>query len=195
MALPKAHEKYSYADYRSWPENERWELIEGEAWAMSPAPGSTHQGIVVELGRQLANFLEDAECEVFVSPLDVKLSAEAEDDAPTVVQPDVIVCRNDEKITEEGINGAPDLVIEVVSPSSGVMDRKTKFGLYESRGVAEYWIVDPEEQVVEIYRRSGGTLQKFTREGAFSREDRPGVAALPGFEMDLSRVFRERKKG
>ncbi len=192
MALPKAHEKFSYADYRSWPESERWELIDGEAWAMSPTPSSTHQGIVTELGRQLANFLEESGCQVFVAPLDVKLSDPEEDDAPTIVQPDIIVCCDEQKISEQGIQGAPDFVIEVVSPSSGVMDRKIKFSLYEDNNVGEYWIVDPEERVVEVYRSTGEGKQSFLRIGAFSRDDRPGITALPGFEMDLSRVFREK---
>ena len=193
MAVAKAHEKYSYADYRSWPEEERWELIDGEAFAMSPAPSSTHQRIVGEIFVQIHAFLSNTECAVFVSPLDVKLSTVEEDDAPTVVQPDIIVCCDKEKITEQGINGAPDLVIEVVSPSSGVKDRKTKFDLYENRGVGEYWIVNTEEKVIEIYRRIVENPKKFTRTEACSRDDRPGIAAFPVLKWTLPRSFGNSK--
>ncbi len=85
------------------------------------------------------------------------------------------------------MQGAPDLVVEIVSPASGRKDRKQKFALYERYGVREYWIVDPDEQVVEIYRHNG---EHFVRIGAFGPEDRPGVSALPGFELDLSATFR-----
>ena len=188
MAPPKEHEKYSWADYLSWPEGERWELVEGEAWAMSPAPSRTHQALITEISKQIAIFLDGHPCRVFVSPLDVKLSADDEDDAPTVVQPDVVVCCDEEKISERGITGPPDLVVEVVSPTSGIMDRKIKYGLYEKAGVGEYWLVDPGIKVLEIYRREEGGSY-FKRFGAFTSGDTPGAAALPGFALDCEAVF------
>lgn len=188
MAIPKEHQKYSWADYLSWPEGERWELIEGEAWAMSPAPSRTHQVISGEIFAQLHDFLRNKACRVFIAPFDVKLSAADEDDAPTVVQPDVVLCCDKEKISERGITGPPDLVVEVVSPASGIMDRKLKYGLYEKAGVGEYWLVEPVTKVLEIYRREEGGAQ-FKRIGAFSSGDTPGVAALPGFELDCEAVF------
>ena len=188
MALPKEREKYSWADYLSWPESERWELIRGEAYSMSPAPSRTHQAICGEMYAQIRAFLKGHECQLFFAPFDVKLSEAENDDAPTVVQPDIVLCCDRNKISERGITGSPDLVVEVVSPASGIMDRKVKYDLYEASGVAEYWLVDPEAKVLEIYRRdaAGGSFIRF---GAFSLEDRPGVAALPGFEMDLEAVF------
>ena len=188
MALPKEYERYSWQDYLSWPEGERWELIDGVAWCMSPAPSRVHQQMLGELFRQFANFLTDVECEVFVAPFDVKLSSEAEDDTPTVVQPDMVVCCDREKLTDQGMSGAPDLVLEIVSPASGIRDRKDKFVVYERFGVCEYWIVDPDESVLEVYRHTGKKLERF---GAYGTEDRPAAAALPGFEADLKRVFRK----
>lgn len=187
MALPKEYERYSWEEYRSWPEEERWELIEGVAWDMSPAPSRTHQQILVDLVSQFHIFLRDSECEVFAAPFDVKLTEEVEDAAPTVVQPDMVLCCDGDKLTEWGMQGAPDLVVEIVSPASGRKDRKQKFSLYERHGVGEYWIVDPEEKVVEIYRHDGA---RFQRLGAYGPEDRPGVRVLPGFELDLADTFR-----
>ncbi|MFP4180617.1 MAG: Uma2 family endonuclease [Spirochaetaceae bacterium] len=187
MALPKEYERYSWDEYRSWPEDERWELIEGVAWDMSPAPSRNHQQILVEIVRQFANATWSSDCEVFAAPFDVKLSEEKEDAAPTVVQPDVVLCCDGDKLTEWGMQGPPDLIIEIVSPASGRKDRKQKFSLYERYDVGEYWIVDPEEQVVEIYHNKG---KRFDRIGAYGPEDRPGVEALPGFELNLAETFR-----
>ena len=190
MAIPREFETYSWKDYRSWSEEERWELLEGIAWSMSPAPSRTHQKLLGELFTQFYNFLEGTECEVYAAPFDVKLSPETEDDAPTVVQPDIVLCCDPDKLTDWGLQGAPDLVTEIVSPDSGRKDRREKFRLYERYGTGEYWIVDPDEEVVEVYRR---VKDRFERTGAYGPEDRPGAKALPGFECDLSRVFTRGK--
>ena len=187
MAIPKEHECYSWQNYLSWSEEERWELIDGIAWSMSPAPSRTHQQILGELFRQFANFLIDAECEVFIAPFDVKLSSEADDDAPTVVQPDLVLCCDREKLTEEGMTGTPDLVVEIISPSSGFRDRKDKFNVYDRFGVGEYWIIVPQERVLEVYRHNGKKLERF---GAYSQNDIIIPAVLPGFEVELERIFQ-----
>jgi len=129
MALPKEYERYSWGEYRSWPEEERWELIDGVAWDMSPAPSRNHQQILVDIVSQFHMAFKDSGCEVFAAPFDVKLTEEDEDDAPTVVQPDVVLCCDEDKLTEWGMQGAPDLVVEIVSPASGRKDRKQKFAL------------------------------------------------------------------
>ncbi len=192
MTIPKEFETYSWDDYRSWSEEERWELIAGVAWSMSPAPSRMHQKISIELAKQFSVFLEGGKCEVYAAPFDVKLSPETEDEAPTVLQPDIVLCCDPQKLTDWGLQGPPDLVVEIVSPESGRKDRKEKFLLYERYGVSEYWIVDPDEEVVEIYRLDGG---RFERIGAFGPEDKPGAPVLSGFECDLSRVFTVAKKG
>ena len=152
MALPQQYERYTWQDYLSWPEDERWELIQGVAYAMSPAPATGHQRIVVELSRQISNFLLDKPCEVLVAPFDLKLSSEEDDEEPTVVQPDLAVTCRRETVTEQGIIGAPDLCVEVTSPGSVAADRKRKFDLYEKHGVREYWIVESAGAVLEVYR-------------------------------------------
>lgn len=187
MAVPKENEKYSYKDYLSWPEGERWELLGGVAYSMSPAPSRYHQKLIMELAKQIANFLTGVSCDVYTSPIDVKFSGLEDDKEPTILQPDIVVVCDEEKLTDEGITGAPDFIAEVISPSSGLHDRKTKYDLYEYYGVREYWIVDPDESVVEIYLLDENG--KFQRLGAFGAEDSAEVNVLPGLEIDLSSVF------
>lgn len=119
MAVPKEFETYRWTDYRSWSEEEGWELLEGAAWAMSPAPSRRHQKVLGELFSQFYTHLQGTECEAYTAPLDVKLSSEAEDNTPTVLQPDIVICCDPEKLTNWGLKGAPDLVVEIVSPESG----------------------------------------------------------------------------
>ena len=129
MALPapKYEDTYTYADYLTWPEGERWELIEGVPYNMSPAPFRKHQGVVMELSRQIANFLNDKSCEVYSVPFDVRLLPDIsqedatrvdDDDLTTVVQPDISIICDSEKLDERGCLGAPDVIIEVLSPST-----------------------------------------------------------------------------
>jgi Uma2 family endonuclease len=194
-------ERYSYRDYLSWPEGERVELIEGVPYAMSPAPRREHQRLVSELNRQLANALHDAPCEVYPAPFDVKLSREEEDERPTVVQPDLTVVCDPAKLTEQGVTGAPDLVVEIVSPDSGFHDRVwseaalparpcilgRKFDLYRGAGVREYWIVEPDERVVEVYRlASDGS---YRRVGAFGDADTITSEAVDAVLVDLAELF------
>jgi Uma2 family endonuclease len=187
MAIPKEYERYTWRDYQSWSDDERWELFNGMAWAMSPAPNRSHQKLLIELGRQFANFLLGAECQVFVAPFDVKLSEEsADEDDPTVFQPDLVLCCDPSKLKDWGMQGAPDLVVEILSPKTGVRDRKVKFDLYERYRVGEYWILDPDGQVLEIYRHNGS---RYERVGAFSGEDTVPVSMLPGFTVEMALLF------
>lgn len=188
MALPQQYERYTYQDYLSWPEGERWELVDGVAYAMSPAPTTGHQRILVELSRQISNHLLDRDCEVLVAPFDLKLSEEADDREPTVLQPDLAITCRPETITEHGITGTPELCVEVVSPGSVVADRKRKFDLYQKFGVAEYWIVE-SSGVVEAYRLNAAG--SYARIGAYGPEDTISPAALPTLSIDLSLVFRD----
>ncbi len=133
--------------------------------------------------------LYGGECEAYFAPFDVKLSADADDAAPTVVQPDITVTSDRKKLTEQGMTGPPDLVVEIVSPDSGLIDRRRKFDLYERFGVKEYWIVDQDEMVVEVYRlESEG---KYLRAGAFGPDDTLAAEAVPGLSVSLAEVFAE----
>ena len=189
MAPPQQYERYTWQDYLSWPEDERWELIQGVAYAMSPAPATGHQRIVGEIYRQISNYLLDKPCEVLLAPFDLKLSSEEDDDEPTVVQPDLAVTCRRETITEQGIIGAPDLCVEVTSPGSVGTDRKRKFDLYEKHGVQEYWIVESAGAILEVYRldKSG----RYTRIGAYGAGETVSPVALPELAVDLSLVFRD----
>ena len=154
MALPKASDhRFTYADYLKWPDGERWELIDGEAYAMSPAPTISHQTAAGQLFRQIDEALDGAPCRALIAPVDVLLPTpdEADDHITTVVQPDILVVCDPEKITERNVRGAPDWIIEVLSPATARHDHLTKRALYEHAGVREYWLVHPVDRVITVY--------------------------------------------
>jgi Uma2 family endonuclease len=139
----KKDKKFTYQDYLTWPDEERWELINGEAYCMSPAPKVKHQRILNKLTYEFTQQLK--RCQHFIAPTDVVL------DDFNVVQPDLFVVCSKKKITEDNIRGAPDLVIEVTSPNTELKDRREKKALYERFGVKEYIIVFPEREYLERY--------------------------------------------
>jgi Uma2 family endonuclease len=186
MEEPKPEERYSWKEYLAWPTEERFELIEGVAHAMSPAPRRRHQEISGELFYQTYSALRGGGCNVFAPPFDVKLSSDEEDDAPTVVQPDLTLCCDPGKLTEEGMTGPPDLVVEIVSPESGIADRRRKFAVYESYGVREYWIVDQDEELVEVYLLENG---RYVRAAVYAKEEKLTSSAVPELTVELSPVF------
>ena len=186
MEVPEPEERFSWQEYLAWPTDERFELIEGVAYAMSPAPRRRHQEISGELFRQAANALRGGGCKLFAAPFDVKLSPDEEDEAPTVVQPDLTVCCDPAKLTEQGMTGAPDLVVEIVSPDSGIADRRRKFAVYESYAVAEYWIVDQDEELVEVYLLTEG---RYRREAVYARDEGLRSFTVNGLAVDLGEVF------
>ena len=154
MALPKVSDhRFTYADYLKWPDGERWELIDGEAYAMSPAPTISHQTLALDIARQIADTLDGAPCRALIAPVDVLLPApdEADDQVATVVQPDILVVCDPTKITERNVRGAPDWIIEVLSPATARHDHLTKRALYERAGVREYWLVHPVDRVITVY--------------------------------------------
>jgi Uma2 family endonuclease len=165
-------ERFTYRHYRTWPESERWELIEGQAWAMSPAPTTRHQELSRRLERALDDRLRDKACRMFHAPFDVLLpeGEEPDGEVDTIVQPDIVVYCDPSKLTEAGARGAPDLVVEILSPSTSKKDLNEKFSLYERHGVREYWVVDPAGEWLCVYRLSaelafdGGELRERLRE-------------------------------
>lgn len=153
---------HNYGDYLAWPDDMRYELIDGAAYMMAPAPDISHQKIAGDIYRQAANVLAGKQCEALIAPVDVRLPkhAEADEQIDTVVQPDVLVICDPSKIDRRGIRGAPDWVVEVLSPSTAGHDQIKKRRLYEYHGVREYWLVHPIDRVLTIYRLENGAYGK-----------------------------------
>jgi len=185
---PLEEETFTYADYKAWElkPGERFELINGVAYAMS-APNVSHQRIVSILNGEFYAFLKGKTCEVFPSPFDVRLFYEEDDSDDTVVQPDIVVICDPKKLGEEGCRGAPDLVVEILSPSNMAIEMERKLLLYKKAGVQEYWIVDPKDKHICIY---------LLKDGEYALrichiQDTAKPAVLPGLEIPLSTIFAE----
>lgn len=180
---------FTFKDYLTWNDNERWELINGVAYNMAPAPSVNHQRISRQLLLQIGIFLSDKPCEVFSAPLDVRLSEtnEKDEDTKNVVQPDIVVICDSSKLDEKGCKGAPDLIIEIVSPASASIDNIKKMELYEKNGVKEYWIVHPIYKIITIHKITENGL--YGKPEIYSEEDKIKVELLKGLTIDLSLVF------
>lgn len=190
MALPAKQKPYTFADISTWKEGENIEIINGEAFMMA-TPSSQHQEISMEIARQLANFLEGKPCRVYPAPFGVRLFEQDNDrpeDVDTVVIPDISVVCDRSKIDRYGCKGAPDLIIEILSPSTRRHDRLIKLNLYQRAGVREYWIVDPENRAVQVFLLEDGALKIHEDYG---REDVAKVHVLSGCFIELNKVFSE----
>lgn len=207
-----ASPRFTYGDYVQWDDDERWELIDGRPHAMAApslphqrlvgsiyrqldvqlegeaAPSLPHQRLVSELGAQLVAQLRGATCEALVSPVDVRLPIANEPDEAIVdvVQPDVLVVCDPSKLDDRGCRGAPDLVIEVLSPSTTEHDRVTKRALYERHGVREYWLVSPAERLVTVYLHDHDHFATTLIERTTGRFP---VVVLPGVKVDWDLAF------
>lgn len=183
--------KYNYGDYLTWSDDNRYELIDGVVYNMTPAPYRRHQKIAVDLVRQFSSYLVDKECEVYTAPFDVRLPEGDEDneDILNVIQPDLAVICDLDKLDKRGCRGAPELIIEITSPSTGSKDRKIKRNLYEKFGVKEYWIVDYNEKVVEVYIiNEDGT---YSKSKVYTEIEKIPVSVLDNLQIDLKMVFIE----
>lgn len=186
------NETYTFADYLSWDSPERYELIDGEAVLLA-APSPSHQEISGAIYAQLWNYLEGKKkCKAYPAPFDVRLF-EQEGDSPenvnTVVQPDITLVCDLSRLDDRGYRGAPDMILEILSPSTRRYDRLTKLELYQRAGVKEYWIVNPDEQTAQVYLLDEHGLLRLREE-----YDRKGIAkvnSLDGCFIELSRVFPE----
>jgi Uma2 family endonuclease len=173
-------ERYSVADYMGWDDDERWELINGVAYNMSPAPTTKHQDIVLKISSQLLSRLKGKPCKPFIAPVDVVLS---DDD---VVQPDVFVVCDASKITPKNIQGAPNFVAEILSPSTSRKDLREKKALYERAGVAEYLVLDPLELYAQLFRLDNG---KYAAGEIYGPEESFSLAILGDEPVDLRDIF------
>ncbi len=177
---------YSYADYLKWTFEGMVELINGKIFKMSPAPSSSHQSISVNLTVEIGGFLKHKKCKVFIAPFDVRLSKFKVDKLiDTVVQPDLCIICDPAKIDEKGCNGAPDMIVEILSPSTAQRDLDLKFKLYEENAVKEYWIVQPNDQTVSVFDLIDS---KFLLRGIYHRKNIVEVKTI-GLDIDLNEVF------
>ncbi len=191
-AAMKLEGRYCYRDYLTWPEDERWELIGGIAYQMA-APNRRHQAIVVLLTMRIGNFLEGKACKLYVAPFDVLLpepGEEDEGDATNIVEPDLVVFCDRGKLTGAGARGAPDLAVEILSPSNTQRTFREKFDLYQRMGVREYWIVEPAGEWVNRFDlgEDGRYGPAEIRDPIFKKGPIASLV-LPGFSIDPAEIF------
>ncbi|MFZ5951387.1 MAG: Uma2 family endonuclease [Candidatus Rifleibacteriota bacterium] len=187
-AAKKKENRYSYADYLNWGDERRCELIDGDICAMN-APLVSHQRILREIFGQMFNFFHDKPCELFMSPCDLVLAKNTKknDEIFTVLQPDIMVVCDEKKIEEQRIVGAPDLIVEIVSPSTAARDNITKKVLYEKAGVREFWLVSPTDRITRVYRLEKDGL--YGRESIYDDQAQIDIALFAGLSIDCRRVF------
>jgi len=183
---------HSYADYLTWSPEERWEIIDGVPYDMSPAPSRRHQEISMALSGEFYAYLKGKPCKIYAAPFDVRLprDGEVEDrDIKTVVQPDLMVVCKREKLDSRGCLRAPDLIVEILSPFTSSKDSVKKFNLYEREGVREYWVVRPDEQTVAVFKL--GSDNRYGRPEMYTGEDKIKVGIFDMLVIDLQDIFRE----
>lgn len=181
---------YTYRDYLDFTFEEMVEIIKGKLFRMSPAPSRSHQIISRNLSGTLYNQLKGNTCQFFTAPFDVILPVKGKDyeDSDRVVQPDIVVICDPEKIRERGCFGAPDWIIEILSPHTTKKDLQDKFALYEESGVSEYWVVEPRNQTVEVFVLENETYKRIT---TYAEDDEAPSHTIPGLMIKLKEVFED----
>ena len=183
---------YTYADYLKWQFEQRVELIKGKIFEMS-APNRLHQKFSIKLATKLDTFLEDKTCNVYTAPFDVRFPGNSKrtDEIDTILQPDICVICDISKLDNEGCNGAPDIVIEILSPGNKARELRNKYDIYEESGVIEYWIVSPQDETVLIYTLYEG---KYQASRIMTYGDIVTSSVLPGFSLNLTELFESVKR-
>ncbi|MCR8633350.1 Uma2 family endonuclease [Paenibacillus radicis (ex Xue et al. 2023)] len=185
MSNPDEKNFHTYQDWLTWEGS--WELINGKAYNMSPAPTSLHQFIVGELHFALRTFFQNRSCYVFVAPFDVLLSESEEYESPDhVTQPDLFVVCSKGQIAKNGCHGAPTLIIEVLSPSTALKDFNEKFNLYQKYKVQEYWIVDPGNRTAHVYSLQDGSYQA---RHLYTEQEAIQSIVIKDLQVPMSRLF------
>lgn len=181
--------RHMYSEYCNWPDDERWELIDGEVFAMTPAPTPQHAEVITRLLWELGDYFRKGPCKVFTSPFDVRLpkGEEEDEEVETVVQPDILIVCDERKIDKKGCRGAPDIVVEVISPSTASYDQIRKRRLYERAGVKEFWIIHPDDRLAVVFRREEDGI--FGKSEYYEAESKMEVQLFPGLIIDFSQVF------
>lgn len=187
------NKRYTYADYLTWQFDEMVELIRGKVFRMSPAPGLSHQRVSGALHIQIGSYLSSKDCQIIAAPFDVRLPLPQHRQRPnkidTVVQPDLCIVCDPAKLDERGCNGAPDWIIEILSPATSQKDLNDKFEIYQFAGVREYWVAHPHEGTLLIYRLDENGRYQLLRQTPFTKGEKAPVFVFPGFEVDLDEVF------
>jgi len=185
---------YSYADYLTWRLEESVELIKGKIMAMSPASSRRHQTVAGNLFLSLGSHFKHKQCNVYLAPFDVKLydrrkSLRKDREVFSVVQPDLCVICDKEKLTEQGCDGAPDWIIEILSPGNSRKEVRLKYDLYQESGVTEYWLVFPYEQIVQqfVLDENG----KYQLHALYPGNEIVAPYLFPDLQIDLNDVFAE----
>lgn len=189
---PDSSLTYTYADYLRWRFEERLELLRGKVFQMS-GPNTRHQVISGRLFVSLYTYLEKQTCQVFSAPFDVRLPIKGgrrDNEITTVVQPDICVVCDGSKLDDRGVCGAPDLVIEILSPGNSKKEVRLKYELYEEAGVREYWIVNSAEENIVVYALN--PAGKFEGLKMYAGGDTIRSLAVSGFEVKVDRIFESR---
>ncbi|UOF89119.1 Uma2 family endonuclease [Fodinisporobacter ferrooxydans] len=193
MSTPQYHSErtYSYQDYVNLSTEERFELIDGVPYNMSPSPSRRHQQILGQLATEFTFYLRGKTCEALIAPFDVRLFAngKTDDEIRDVVQPDLSVICNPDKLDDKGCKGSPDLIVEILSPSTGKLDRWIKYKLYERAGVREYWLVEPTNSTIEIFTLN--EQGRYELHGVYGRGDTVPVGIFEDLAIDLKVIFRD----
>ncbi len=182
--------KYSYADYLTWEIDEMVELIKGKVFKMAAAPTRKHQKISLVVSGILYNVLKGKPCEAYSAPFDVRLPIHSKknENIYTVVQPDICVICDRSKLDDAGCIGAPDLIVEILSPGNNKKDLQDKYEVYEESGVQEYWIIHPDEQTLLVYTLS---KKKYVPSRLFTLGDIVRSKCIPGFQLDMEELFKD----
>ncbi len=181
---------YSYADYLTWQLDEMVEVIKGRLFKMNAAPKRVNQKVSGKVFNKFFTHLEGKKCEVYEAPFDVRLPVKSRknEDIFTVVQPDICVICDKSKLDDAGCIGAPDLIVEILSPGNNRKELKDKYEVYEESGVQEYWIIHPHEQTLLIYTLTDG---KYVPSRLFTSGDIVSSECIDGFVLDLTYVFAD----
>lgn len=183
------NKKYTYKDYLSWNLKERIELISGNIFRIPPAPSYDHQAISSQISGFFWSFLKDKKCKTLSAPLDVRFFSKNENGETIIedtVQPDIVVICDLTKLDKKGCLGAPNLIVEILSPSTSDKDLTYKYDLYKRNGVSEYWVVHPEEKTLLVHTLTDG---KYVPGKLLVRGEVVRSSVLEGFVLDLSEVF------
>src|SRR5690606_11223979 len=181
---------YSYADYLTWQLDEMVEIIKGRLFKMTAAPSRLHQKVSLKLASSLLQFLQGRTCEVYTAPFDVRLpkASTRNEEIYTVVQPDICVICDKDKLDDAGCIGAPDLIVEILSPGNNQKELQHKYEVYQESGVKEYWIIQPIEQTLLIYTLQNG---RYVSSRLMTSGDVVTSSVLPGFSLDLEDFFKD----